>query len=159
MLGAERGGNCGFWWPQGRCARVVRVSRLVAAILICAFVVSGCYSSTEYDKYPKGRFAAEGSLVGKWKAGHALLALEKSGSFIATELKLEYFECSSGGVREKSGDGKWSASEGRQSTEVVVKFQDGCSATLWAGESDGADVLWSNYSDRQQVLVLGAADG
>jgi hypothetical protein len=126
----------------------------VSLLPFIALLVSGCYASTDYEKYPEGRFVTTASLVRAWKAGSAALNLQQNGKFTASQLKLEYFSCPGDGVRKKDGEGTWSSDKGRQRSEVLLRFNDGCTATLWAGVTDGNAVLWSDYSDRDQILEL-----
>ncbi|MEU2737380.1 hypothetical protein ABZ656_18730 [Streptomyces sp. NPDC007095] len=121
---------------------------------MAVLLASGCYASTDYEKYPKGKFVERSSLVKSWGGESSSLQLKSDGKFSTVKLELEYFECSTGGVLKKSGDGAWETEKGRQSSEILLRFEDGCSATLWAGESGGKVVLWSTVTDSDRTLVL-----
>ncbi len=116
-------------------------------------LLSGCYVSTEYGKYPDGKFVQKTSLVREWTAQDGGLVLSDDDSFTATGLVLEYFHCSADGLREKSGRGTWSMSKGRESTSVLIDFDDGCSATLWTGESAGETVLWAPQAEDDTLIL------
>ncbi|MEU0228193.1 hypothetical protein ABZ177_28135 [Streptomyces sp. NPDC006284] len=116
--------------------------------------LSGCYASTDYDRYPEGAKFQRQHVVREWVAGGAKVTFRGNGSFSAIDLRLEYFECPLGGVREKSGEGSWSLLKGNGGSEIIVQFDDGCSGTLRAGERDDKPVLWGSYSDRDDVLIL-----
>ncbi|GGZ66347.1 hypothetical protein [Streptomyces bluensis] len=90
----------------------------------------------------------------EWAGDGAELALKENATFSAAGLMLEYFECSSGGIQKKSGGGTWTTIEDGDTTTVLIDFQDGCSATLWAGESEGKTVLWATQADEAEVLIL-----
>ena len=126
----------------------------LSSVLFAIPLTSGCYASTDYEKYPEGRFASTAAFVRTWKTGSGVLDLQQHAQFTASRLKLEYFSCSRDGVREKDGEGTWSSDKGRQRSEVLLRFNDGCTATLWAGSTDGHDVLWAEYSDSGQVVTL-----
>lgn len=130
------------------------VSRRGGLLLIATFLASGCYASTGYDAYPKGKLVHSASLVRDWVDEETRLTLNADGSFSADRLSLEYFECSASGVQTMSGAGTWSTVEGRESTSVLLGFSSGCSATLWAGESSGKAVLWSADKGGHEGLVL-----
>ncbi|WP_217142043.1 hypothetical protein [Streptomyces sp. AC627_RSS907] len=123
-------------------------------ILVCIAGLSGCYASTDYDRYPEGVEVQRQQVVREWVADDAKVTFRENGSFSAIHLQLEYFECPLGGVREKSGDGSWSLLKGNGGSEIIVQFGDGCSGTLRAGERDDKSVLWGSYSDRDDVLIL-----
>ncbi|MFC4331977.1 hypothetical protein ACFPC0_30270 [Streptomyces andamanensis] len=117
-------------------------------------LASGCYVATDYEKYPAGRFVSAASLVRTWKAGAGALELRRDAKFTASRLKLEYFGCSRDGVREKDGAGTWSNDRGRRRSEVLLRFDDGCTTSLWAGAVDGRTVLWSEYGDSGRLVTL-----
>ncbi|MEW2305896.1 hypothetical protein AB0958_39065 [Streptomyces sp. NPDC006655] len=126
----------------------------IASLAVAALLLSGCYASTDYEKYPEGRFVSTASLIRIWKSGSATLDLQKNGNFTASDIKLEYFSCSGDGVKEKGGNGTWSSGKGRQRSEVLLRFNDGCTATLWAGATNGHTVLWGEYGDDNQITKL-----
>ncbi|MGW2573005.1 hypothetical protein [Streptomyces sp. NPDC001537] len=135
-------------------SRLHRQSPYFIASLAATLLLSGCYSSTDYEKYPEGRFVSATSLIRVWKSGSASLDLQKDGSFRASRIKLEYFSCPTGGIGEKGGAGTWSSDKGRQRSEVLLRFNDGCTATLWAGATNGHTVLWGEYGDDDQITTL-----
>lgn len=126
----------------------------VALVPVVVLIVSGCYASTDYEKYPAGRFVSAASLARTWKRGAGTLDLQQGAKFTASRLMLEYFSCSRDGVREKDGAGTWRSDRGRQRSEVLLRFDDGCTTTLWAGVVDGRTVLWSEYGDSGQLATL-----
>lgn len=73
---------------------------------------------------------------------------------MASDIKLEYFSCPGDGIKEKGGNGTWSSDKGRQRSEVLLRFNDGCTATLWAGTTNGHTVLWGEYGDDDQITTL-----
>ncbi|WP_155054073.1 hypothetical protein [Streptomyces blattellae] len=129
---------------------------LRAALPVAAgLLLSGCYVSTEYGKYPEGKIVQTASLVREWTAQDVELALSQNGAFSAAGLTLSYFQCPVDDVvREKSGSGTWHTLDDGESTDVLIEFEDGCSATLWAGESEGKTVLWATQGDEDEVLIL-----
>ncbi|MGW1728780.1 hypothetical protein ACWCQK_38685 [Streptomyces sp. NPDC002306] len=132
-----------------------KISYFVVFLPALILLVSGCYVSTDYEKYPEGRFVSTTSLVRVWKSGSSTLDLQRDGKYKATRLKLEYFSCSGEGAEEKSGDGDWVASKGRQKTKVLLQFSDGCNATVWVGVVNGHTVLWGEYGDGgNQIMTL-----
>ncbi len=68
-------------------------------LVFAAFLASGCYADTGYDVYPQGKLVQSASLVREWAGGEAKLNLGADEAFSADQLTLEYFECSSDGVR------------------------------------------------------------
>ncbi|MEV6759169.1 hypothetical protein AB0N16_00670 [Streptomyces sp. NPDC051105] len=139
-------------------SRAIRLHRqsphFIGCLAIATLFLSGCYASTNYEKYPEGRFVSTDSLIRVWKSGSATLDLQKNGNFTANRIKLEYFSCPGSGVKEKDGDGTWSSDKGRQRSEVLLRFNDGCTATLWAGAMNGRTVLWGEYGDSDQTMTL-----
>jgi hypothetical protein len=123
-------------------------------LLVTGPLLSGCYVSTDYSRFPEKKVIGRATLTREWTGDGASLVLRNGGALSASGLKLEYFECALGGVRKKSGDGTWTSLEDSDSTSVLVDFSDGCSATLWAGESDGKTVLWAPQADDQEVMIL-----
>ncbi|MFF9163791.1 hypothetical protein ACF081_26545 [Streptomyces longwoodensis] len=131
------------------------MARPRAVLLLAAgLLLSGCYVSTDYNRFPDGKVIGRATLTREWTGDGASLVLRGGGAFSASGLKLEYFECELGGVRKKSGGGTWTSLDDSDSTSVLVDFSDGCSATLWAGESDGKTVLWATQADDQEALIL-----
>ncbi|MEU5667066.1 hypothetical protein [Streptomyces longwoodensis] len=128
--------------------------RRTVLLLAAGLLLSGCYVSTDYNRFPDGKVIGRATLTREWTGDGASLVLRDGGAFSASGLKLEYFECELGGVREKSGGGTWISLDDSDSTSVLVDFSDGCSATLWAGESDGKTVLWATQADDQEALIL-----
>jgi hypothetical protein len=141
--GAKRRGV----WLWAALRRVVIPSGVV-------LLVSGCYVSTDYGQYPEGKPVQNGSLMRNWSGEGAELALKENKGFSATGLTLKYFSCPSDGLRKKSGDGTWSSIDDGDSTSVLLRFEDGCTATMWTGESEGKTVLWATQEDENQVLTL-----
>jgi hypothetical protein len=132
------------WGAKCRCT-------LLPAV---ALLLSGCYVSTEYEIHPEGKVIQRASLVREWTGDGAELALKEGGSFSAADLTLEYFECSSGGMQKESGSGTWSSLDSDGTTSILIRFEDGCSATLWAGEAEARTVLWATQPGDDQALIL-----
>ncbi|MFE1755416.1 hypothetical protein [Streptomyces anandii] len=99
----------------------------------------------------------EPSLLKLWKSPDGSLTLKSHGAFTAQDLRLQYFECTSAGLASKAGAGDWEFAKGRQASEVLIRFSDGCSATLWAGERSGRIILWSTDTDSDQVFIFEGA--
>ncbi|MGR3875654.1 hypothetical protein ACUXZZ_44755 [Streptomyces graminifolii] len=131
-----------------------QIAYFVASLAFSFPLVSGCYASTDYEKYPEGRFVSTASLVRDWRTGSTSLNLQQNAKFSASRLKLEYFSCPKDGIHEKDGDGTWSSDKGRQRSEVLLRFNDGCTATLWAGVTNGHAVLWGDYSGADKIVIL-----
>jgi hypothetical protein len=126
----------------------------VATPTIAVLLVSGCYVSTDYGQYPEGKPVQNASLVRNWAGEGAELALKENKVFSAAGLTLKYSSCPSDGLRKKSGGGTWSSIDDGDSTSVLLRFEDGCTATMWTGESEGKTVLWATQEDENQVLTL-----
>lgn len=116
---------------------------------VAVLLVSGCYVSTEYGRYPEGRLVQSAALVRIWAGEGAELALKENEVPSAAGLTLKYFSCPADGLQKKSGDGTWSSIDGGDSTSVLIHFEDGCSATMWTGESEGKTVLWATQEDEK----------
>ncbi|GAA3395998.1 hypothetical protein GCM10017752_48060 [Streptomyces roseoviridis] len=80
-----------------------------------------------------------------WKAGDASLSLRIGGEFTASRLGARYFKCQEGTPTVYSGSGAWESRESEGTTAVFLRFDSGCSATFWLGQSNGDPVLWTNY--------------
>ncbi|MFC9846307.1 hypothetical protein ACFWFF_05485 [Streptomyces sp. NPDC060223] len=142
--------------PGAKCRRAWLwvALRQVAIPAVAVLLVSSCYVSTDYGRYPEGKLVQSGSLVRNWTGEAAELALKEDKGFSATGLNLKYFSCPLDGLRMKSGDGTWSSIDDGDSTSVLLRFEDGCTATMWTGESGGKTVLWATQEDENQVLTL-----
>lgn len=130
------------------------VLRWAALSCVAIVGVSSCYASTDYGTYPEGKIVQSGSLVREWTGEGEQLVLKANDAFSASRLQLRYFQCPSDGIQRKSGDGSWSTIEDGGSTSVLIRFEDGCSATLWAGESEGRTVLWATQGGEGRALIL-----
>ncbi|MCX5557284.1 hypothetical protein [Streptomyces sp. NBC_00038] len=139
---------------ERRSAWLWAALRRVAVPTVAVLLVSGCYVSTDYGQYPEGKLVQNASLVRIWTGEGAELALKENKVFSAAGLTLKYFSCSSEGLQKKSGDGTWSSIDDGDSTSVLIRFEDGCSATMWTGESEGKTVLWATQEDENKVLTL-----
>ncbi|MFE4666740.1 hypothetical protein ACFRI7_18095 [Streptomyces sp. NPDC056716] len=117
-------------------------------------LMSACYVSTDYDRYPEGKLVADAELVREWTGEGAELSLRGDATFSASALLLEYFSCSSSGVQRKSGQGTWDTIEDRGVTSVLIRFGDGCSASMWTGMSEGKTVLWATQAGESELLIL-----
>ncbi|MDX3387586.1 hypothetical protein PV682_40005 [Streptomyces niveiscabiei] len=122
-------------------------------LTVVAILTSGCYVDTGQGKYPESKYMASESLVGRWK-GSGSIELDAAGRFSTKELKIEYFQCSPSGLSKKTGVGSWDVEEEGGGTTVSLRFDDGCSASLWAGESHGKAVLWSVDTETDQVSIF-----
>lgn len=151
--GAKRGSA--WLWAALRRAALRRVTLWrVAVPAVAVLLVSGCYASTDYGRYPEGKLVQNAALVRTWAGEGAELALKENKVFSAVGLTLKYFSCPADGLRNKSGDGTWSSIDDGDSTSVLIRFEDGCTATMWTGESEGKTVLWATTEDENQVLTL-----
>ncbi|MET8824952.1 hypothetical protein ABZX33_03455 [Streptomyces sp. NPDC004608] len=111
--------------------------------------------STDYDRYPEGKLVSDAELVQVWSGAGAELSLRGDDTFSASALPLEYFECGSEGMRKKSGQGTWSTITGGGATYVLLRFEDDCAGTLWAGVSEGDEtVLWASEAQDRDPLIL-----
>lgn len=133
--------------------RAVTGAWTAALMLASSLFGVACAGTYDTGGFPEASFVQESLLVREWKAGDSSIGLEAAGKFSSASLRLEYFSCSSNGVREKSGSGTWESSAGEQRTEVFLKFDDGCSATLWAGKSGDRTVLWGQLGDSGIVIL------
>ncbi|MFC8005924.1 hypothetical protein ACFUCH_21135 [Streptomyces olivaceus] len=137
-----------------RAISAVTWKKMVLSIVVCTFGVSGCYASTDYERYPSSVEIQREDLVREWVSDSVRITFKGEGTFLANDLKLEYFECPLEGVQVKSGKGTWRLFEGGNGSEISLLFDDECSGVLRAGERDKEVVLWGSYSDRDDVLVL-----
>lgn len=128
-------------------------SKVAVLALVSSLFLAACVATYDTGGFPEGEFLPDGEIVGQWKSGNSSLTLEESGSFSSKSLILGYYNCASNGVREKTGKGEWATRKGRQRTEVLLKFDDGCSAKLWVGKNDTKVVLWG-YGRHEEAMVL-----
>lgn len=132
---------------SGGRVRALTGARAAALLFASSFFGAACAATYDTGEFPEGAFAKESVLVREWKTGDAVVILEGSGKFSSESLRLEYFNCASNGVQNKSGSGTWESGRGRQRTEVFLKFDDGCRTTLWVGETGDNTVLWGQFGD------------
>ncbi|MEU9339550.1 hypothetical protein AB0D49_41525 [Streptomyces sp. NPDC048290] len=131
------------------------VAHRAGLALLVGLVSSACYVSTDYDRYPEGKLVPDAGLVRVWSGAGAELSLRADAAFSASALPLEYFECGSAGMRKKSGRGMWSTITGSGATSVLIRFEDGCEASLTAGRSEEDEtVLWAGGSQDRDPLIL-----
>lgn len=116
-------------------------------------LLSGCYVDTGYGQFPESAFVKKETLIREWATQDAELTLSDNGSFMASKLTLQYYQCRTDGLREKSGKGTWTTSKGRESTSVFIDFENGCYATLWAGTFEGQPVLWAPQADDDALIL------
>ncbi|WP_147975841.1 hypothetical protein [Streptomyces sp. MS191] len=124
--------------------------------LAMIFGVSGCATLEDPGgRFPEGKVVDSRTLQQEWKNPDSLLKLKGNGEFEAENLKARYFECGDGGgEHSKGGQGKWQEGEDGDSSEVFLKFADGCSATFWLGEIDDVLVLWTEFEVDGDLIML-----
>jgi hypothetical protein len=129
-------------------------AKYVAPVVIFGLFLSGCYVATDYAEYPEGVKFEENEVAREWRSNDDRIELKGGGVFTAVSLKLQYFECPSGGVYDKSGRGVWKMVKGGEMNEISLRFSDGCTGSLWGARREGELLLWSSYSGGSEVLIL-----
>lgn len=128
----------------------------VVTLVILASLSAACASTSDTGGLPEGIFVPQDSVATKWISGNSAIRIAADGRFSGNSVTLNYYNCETDGVRAKSGDGKWETVKGRQRTELLLEFDDGCTATLWAGKGDEGVVLWG-YGKNDDLFILNAA--
>ncbi|GGY83425.1 hypothetical protein GCM10010363_74980 [Streptomyces omiyaensis] len=128
----------------------------VAASLLLALSIGGCATLEDTaEKYPRNAIKDSAFLSREWTQGDSSVRLDKDGTFVAKRLYAEYFDCPpKGPVGPKSGEGSWTSRESEGSTAVFLDFRDGCAATFWLGEFEGAHVIWTDFEVDDALVRL-----